>query len=177
MLITEILGHISEIEIGDREVDCVELNWWDVRKKIARLTSKANRDVAIKLSHAPKMGFCNGDVLYIDSSLLILVHILPERALCARVGSFFDIARLCYEVGNRQAALFYREDESGVVLYTPYEAPMQRLFDKLMIEYEVRQEILDGGSRLQVSMPHSEPTARVAMSGDFNVTFTKDKGE
>lgn len=177
MLITEILGHISEIEVGDREVDCVELNWWDVRKKIARLTSKANRDVAIKLSRGSKIVFCHGDILYEDSKLLVLVHILPEKVLCARANSFFDIARLCYEVGNRHAALFYREDESGVVLYTPYEAPMQRLFDKLMIEYEVRQEILDEKSRLQVSMPHSEPTARVAMSGDFNVTFTKDKGE
>lgn len=174
MLITEIVGNISDFQIGDREVDRVELAWWDVRKKIARLTSKAGRDIAIRLEKAPKTGFCDGDVIYADSSLLVLIHILPQDALCIVLSEPFEIARVCYEIGNLHSALFYGEEKGKALLRIPYEAPIQRLLDKLMMKYEVRQEVLDGSSRLQVSMPHSEPSAnRVHLSGDFNVSVKR----
>ena len=74
-----------------------------------------------------KTGLLEGDVLYVDPELVIAVHTPPCEVVKAKVSSHHPemIPKVCYEIGNRHAPLFFGEDSSTFV--TPYNEPMLRL--------------------------------------------------
>ena len=180
MFITEILGNLDSIDIKARSIDRVWIEWWDARKKIARLTSEKGKDVAIKLQNSPKEGMSDGDILYADSKEIVCISIHPVRTLCVSMQTISDIARVCYEIGNRHAPLFFspKSDQNTqflLTLCTPYELPIERLFQKMNVFYEERQEVLDAKMRFQVSMIHSEPTAKIKVDENFKVRILENK--
>lgn len=169
--VEKIIGNINKCCAGEYEIDVIEIAWYDTRKKIARLKTKANREVAMRLMEAPKNGINHGDIIYQDEKLIIVFHILETKVLCIQTKDIFEVAKIGYEIGNRHAPLFF--GKNALEFQTPYELPLQKLMDKLNIEYEIKNSILDSKNRLSVSMPHREAGMTVALSNDFRVNIIK----
>ncbi|TSA80868.1 urease accessory protein UreE [Helicobacter mehlei] len=154
MRIESILGNLKEGG-SSKELDFIDLEWFDAQKRMGRFTSQKGAELVLKLKNPPKMGLCDGDILFEDATSLIAINIIPTPTLHVYTDSTAQVARLCYEVGNRHASLYY--GDSPLSFKTPFERPLQVLFDKLALRYEVLKSKLDASQRISVSAPHADP--------------------
>jgi len=160
MLIQEKLGNITSFVVGDRVIDPVGMQWHETGKRIARKTTRGGREVVLKfLRESPAL--CDGDVLYEDGECLIVVDILPCAVLVIRATSFYTIASVCYEIGNKHLPLYVEKEE----LLVPYEAPLLRML--VAGGYDVRQE------ERKLLYPLKTTVAAHAHSGNSSSLFSK----
>jgi urease accessory protein len=121
MLIQDKIGSTGSYVIGGRVVDILALEWYETGKRIMRKRTLAGRDVAMRfLRESPSL--TEGDVLYADDGVVIVVTVLPCEVLVLRMVSLQTVASVCYEIGNRHLPLFYEKDE----LLAPYDEPLYR---------------------------------------------------
>ena len=122
MLIQQKLGHINDIDINNRSIDWLQLQWYEAGKRILRKQTQAGNDIALKfLDKNPAL--TQGDVLYKDDTIIIAVEILPCEVLVIKPANPFEIASVCYEIGNKHLPLFIDKEE----LLVPFEMPLFRL--------------------------------------------------
>ena len=122
MLIQQKLGHIDTIVPGNRTIDWLPLEWYETSKRILRKRTRSGREVALKfLAENPQL--TQGDVLYEDTQTLIVVEVMPCDVLVIQPASMFDMASVCYEIGNKHLPLFFDND----TVLTPFDAPLFRL--------------------------------------------------
>ncbi|MGI6109543.1 MAG: urease accessory protein UreE, partial [Eubacteriaceae bacterium] len=78
-----------------------------------------------------KHGMKQDDVLYADADRVIAVNIPPCEVVVATVAEDHPHMKekLCYEIGNRHAPLFWGPDDNTFI--TPYNEPMLLMLDKL----------------------------------------------
>jgi urease accessory protein len=133
MLIQEKIGHIKSYQINNQTIDLLPLEWYEARKRILRKQASGGREISLKfLNENPELS--EGDILYADESTIILVSILPCNCIVMQPKNMFEMASVCYEIGNKHLPLFYETDE----LLVPFETP---LFNLLSVQgYAVRQE-------------------------------------
>jgi urease accessory protein len=133
MLIQEKIGHINSFQINNQTIDLLELEWYEARKRILRKQTSSGKEVSLKfLNGNPEL--TEGDILYADETTIILVSILPCNCIVLQPKSMFQMASVCYEIGNKHLPLFYEADE----LLVPFETP---LFNLLSAQgYGVQQE-------------------------------------
>ncbi|STP12211.1 urease accesory protein UreE [Helicobacter mustelae] len=170
--VTKILGNVQNLQDSAKQRDIIPIEWYDVRKKIARWQSRAGRDIAMRLESAPITGIGDGDILYEDENVVVIFEILPIEVLSVLVRGDMQIAQFCYEIGNRHAPLFVgdMEVENGLELLTPYEFPLKKLTEKLNLEHCAKRCKLDSKRRFNVSMPHRESAMKITISDDFSIT-------
>ncbi|WP_247598879.1 urease accessory protein UreE [Helicobacter salomonis] len=149
-----ILGNVHR-HPSSKELDYIDLEWFDTQKRMGRWVSRAGVEIALKLDKSPLMGLCDGDILFEDIDRVVSVNILPTEVICVYARDYAQVARICYEVGNRHASLYYGEQDLS--FETPFEKPLQVLFEKLGARYEVLKSKLDGSRRISVSAPHADP--------------------
>jgi urease accessory protein len=75
-----------------------------------------------------------GDVLYEDEKCIIVIDILPCKVIVVHPVSFYQMACLCYEIGNKHLPLFFENDE----ILVPFEEPLFRWLQAL--GFEARQQ-------------------------------------
>ena len=133
MIIQQKTGNIDSVNIGDRSVDFLELEWHETTKRILRKKTKAGEEVSLKfLNENPSL--TEGDILYEDDQTIIAVTVLPSDAIVIKPKNMFEMASACYEIGNKHLPLFYGNDE----LLVPFELPLFRLLSTQ--GYDVKQE-------------------------------------
>jgi urease accessory protein len=122
MLIQQKLGNINAININNRNIDWLQLEWYEAGKRILRRQTLAGNDIALKfLNKNPAL--TQGDVLYEDNALIIAVEILPCEVLAIQPANLYEMASVCYEIGNKHLPLFFDKEE----LLVPFEMPLFRL--------------------------------------------------
>jgi urease accessory protein len=122
MLIQQKLGNINAIDINNRIIDWLQLEWYEAGKRILRRHTRAGHDIALKfLDKNPAL--TQGDVLYENEAFIIAVDILPCDVLVFQPANSFELASVCYEIGNKHLPLFFDKDE----LLVPFEMPLFRL--------------------------------------------------
>lgn len=166
MLVTKILGKASDLP-QNADIDTISIEWFNTQKRIARYTSLNGRDIALKFEKPLAIGLSHGDILAKDNDTFIIVSILPTHILTMQVHTNVEIARLCYEIGNYHLPLFFGETE--FIFRTPFEKPLQRVLERLCVQYKEEEGILDSKDRLQVSMVVAEPKLKIAQ--DFQITL------
>ena len=125
MLCEKILGRLSDFDTTGKKVDYVDIEWHEAFTKIHRKQSHGGLDVGIRLGdEALSRGLYEGDVVYADDKLIVAVHTPPCEVVVAHVTTDHRvmIPKVCYEIGNRHAPLFYGDDD--LTFITPYNEPM-----------------------------------------------------
>ena len=122
MLIQQKLGNINTIDINNRTIDWLQLQWYEAGKRILRRQTQSGNDIALKFPDKSP-AFTQGDVLYEDDTFIIAVEILPCEVLVIKPANLFEMASVCYEIGNKHLPLFIDKEE----LLVPFEMPLFRL--------------------------------------------------
>lgn len=170
MKIEHIVGNIKDIDATHLEIDEVQIDWYNTRKKIARLNSKNGEVLAMRLATIPQCGLSNGDILFLDNQKAIIISIIPTWVLCMNPANWEDMIRLCYEIGNLHMPLFF--DKDRMEIQTPFEEPLQMILQKQHISFEKRHCVLDSKNAITLSsIIPSEP--RVTQNNKLCVKVNK----
>ena len=116
-----ILGKQSTLDLTHQTIDTVHLQWFESTRRIMLKTSAAGREVAFKLFKEGQ-SLEHGDVVHLDDALAIVVEIEPCEVIVLSPAILPDMARVCYEIGNKHAPLFLDGDE----LLLPPDEPLFR---------------------------------------------------
>ena len=152
MIIKEKLGNITDINVADRAIDYLLLEWYETTKRILHKTTTSGIDITLKFM-AQNPNLTEGDVLFENEKTLIIVSIKPSDAMVIRPGSMYEMAFICYEIGNKHLPLFYDNDE----LLVPYESPLFKML--LASGYKIAKEERKLLNPLKTSVtPHGHGT-------------------
>lgn len=175
MIIEELVGNLKDEDVSSFDIDYIDIEWYDSRKKISRWKTRNGLEIPMRLSNPPKMGLSDGDILSKEGNLIIAINILPTQVLSLYAKSPAQIAQICYEIGNRHASLFFGKNEFE--FKTPFETPLKVLFDKLGIKNDVLSSKLDSNARISLSTPHSESSLKFKASVDLQINIKGTKNE
>ena len=154
MLCEKILGNLNTQNYPQKKIEYVDIEWHDAFHKIHKKTTKEGTEVGIRLdNHVLTHGLKEGDVLYTDENRLIAVHILPCKAIKVMIDCDHPkmIAKVCYEIGNRHATLFWGENDHTFI--TPYNEPMLAMLNKLQgVKTEIDTLSLDFSQAISSSI-------------------------
>lgn len=149
MIIEQKAGHINNTDAAGRQTDWLELEWFELHKRILRKHTKAGTEIVFRsLDKDP--GFTDGDILFADADTIIAVRVLSCDALVLKPAGMFEMASACYEIGNKHAPLFYQDEE----LLVPFDQPLYRSLQSF--GFNVKQEPRQLIQRLQTTVsPHT----------------------
>ncbi|HIS81762.1 MAG TPA: urease accessory protein UreE [Candidatus Scatomonas merdavium] len=154
MICEKILGMLDELDVAGKTVEYVEIEWHEAFKKIHKKTTDTGREVGIRMDDSVLTeGLYDGKVIYMDDGLVIAVHTPPCEVIRVTVkpDHRFMAAKVCYEIGNRHAPLFYGEDEYTFI--TPYNEPMLQMLSGLHgVEAEKEMRKLAFDKRVSASV-------------------------
>lgn len=122
MLIQQKIGNINSFPVGNKAIDWLIVEWYETNKRILHKKTKAGIAITLKfLKENPEL--TEGDILWQDENKLVAIEINSCEAIVIRPKNNFEIASVCYEIGNKHLPLFYEENEFIVA----YDAPLFRL--------------------------------------------------
>lgn len=124
MIIENIVCSEPEsFDLNGFDVDYVQIEWYEVSKKILHKVSNKGIDVGIKIDSSPLK---QGDILWIEGNKAIVIDIPECDCIALKPQTIIMMGKACYEIGNRHAPLFYQED----TLLMPYDEPLLRALRK-----------------------------------------------
>ena len=132
MLIQQKIGNINSSPVK-KNIDWLELEWHETNKRILHKKTRSGKEVTMKFLRE-NQNLTQGDILFEDAETIIIVDIQPCEAIVIKPKNNFEMAAVCYEIGNKHLPLFYMEDE----LLIAYEAPLFNLLISLC--YDVKKE-------------------------------------
>ncbi len=133
MLLTKKIGTLDLMKIDQRKVDFIFLEWHETRKRILSKQTAGGREISLKfLNENPEL--TQGDVLYEDESAIVAVSVMPCSCIVIKPTSMFEMASVCYEIGNKHLPLFYEDD----MLLVPFDVPLMKLLQAQ--GYDVKEE-------------------------------------
>lgn len=124
LLIENIIHDLNEQDLGDIERDYVSVEWYEVEKNLLYKVSRNGVDVGIRNHEGRPLR--DGDILWHDAHRALIVEILPCDCIALKPDTMRQMAKACYEIGNRHAPLFMEDGE----LLTPLDAPLFKVLGK-----------------------------------------------
>lgn len=117
MIIKQKLGKLNDTETRQLEKICLE--WFETGKRILHKQTSAGRQVVMKfLKENPFLS--QNDIVFEEGHHIIIIDILPCETIVVTPANMFEMAKLCYEIGNKHLPLFYEEG----ALLIPYDEPL-----------------------------------------------------
>ena len=133
MLIKEKKGNIKSVGASDKTIDVVTFEWYETNKRIQRKVTKSGTDISLKfLMDNPLI--TEGDIFFEDDYSIIIAEVLPCECLVIAPKNMFEMASVCYEIGNKHLPLFFENDE----VLVPFEKPLFKLL--ITLGYSIKQE-------------------------------------
>lgn len=120
MIINQTLGNLSG-NPATKNIDYLDLEWFETTKRIQRKKTRQGTDVAIKFLREGQR-LREGDILFEDSEKIIAVNVLETDAIVMSPASLLEMGTVCYEIGNKHIPLFIQNDQ----VLLPFEMPMFR---------------------------------------------------
>lgn len=160
MLCDRILGNIRD-RSADAPIDWIDLQWSDCIKRALRKLSRAGRDVTILL--APGVGMNDGDILWEDPLVRLVVHVVPCEVLVISPASLEEMGRMALELGNLHAPT----QVSGDQILTIPDGPVEQVLDRLNISRD-RDE--------RVFAPHAISYDTVGLASPLSVVRSSTRG-
>jgi urease accessory protein len=133
MLIREKAGTLNSIHANNRKIDWLDIEWYETSKRILRKHTRSGKEIILKfLNNNPAL--TQDEVLFEDGTTIIAINIIPCDVLVIIPASMFEMAAVCYEIGNKHLPLFF---DQGEVL-VPFDMPLFRLLSTQ--GYAVKQD-------------------------------------
>jgi urease accessory protein len=148
MLIKQKLGNLSSVVSGRRNIDWLRLEWHECNKRILHKRTESGKEVTLKFL-GEAQGLQQDDILFSGDDGLIAVDILLCEVIVLKPATLYEMALVCYEIGNKHLPLFYEGD----CLLMPYDAPTHRMLQASGFAPEVQKRKLLQQLRTTVS-PH-----------------------
>lgn len=162
MLIEHIIGNSNDPQFKNNSIDRVNIEWYDSKNKLHRLTSQKGRDVAIRLSPQDQnRGLWQDDVLAVVENDIIVVDIVPSKCIVLSCDNKIKLITLCYETGNRHAPFYYMPETEKFII--PYDRPFEQLLQKLNLSFNIENVQLDNRWQICASAGHNH--SHVHMKG------------
>ncbi len=121
MLIQHKIGNIATSP-SNKTIDWLTLEWHESNKRIMSKKTLSGREISLRfLNNNPQL--TEGDMLFEDDNCLIVVTIQPCECMVIKPINMFEMASVCYEIGNKHLPLFFEED----AVLVPYEEPLFKL--------------------------------------------------
>ncbi|KAA6439883.1 urease accessory protein UreE [Dyadobacter flavalbus] len=121
---SQIVGNAANLFLDNRELDILDLDWFDTGKTTLRKKTRSGKDIAIRKNLIPLV---DGDIIYMDQQIAIAINILPCSCIVFKPGNFKEMATICFEIGNKHIPLFISEDAEIIV---EFEQPLFRLLER-----------------------------------------------
>ena len=153
MLVQQKQGNLNSFDPGSRIIDRLPLEWYETNKRILHKRTESGKEVVMKFL-GESQNLTQDDILYSDEETVITIDILPCDSIIIRPKNMFEMASVCYEIGNKHLPLFFNEDEVLVV----FEQPLFRLLSAS--GYEV-----DRGNRKLINPLKTTVAAHGSMAG------------
>lgn len=156
MIVTHVINNIAHNQNdANTHYDYLDLEWYELNKKIIRKMTHDGSDIGIQLS-ADHAGLKDGDVLHQKDNNYIIVNVVPSECIVIDIHDIHEMARVCYEIGNRHAPLFFDALHSQQLLL-PMDKPLLALLNKMGSHTSIAQKklILPLGGASAHHDPHS----------------------
>lgn len=101
------------------EHDTVTLHWYEAGRRILRKTSDGGRDIAFRLLKEGQR-LRHGDLVFLNSTLAVSIAVEPSEVMVLSPKTLPEMARACYEIGNKHTPLFLDGNE----LLLPEDKPL-----------------------------------------------------
>ena len=153
MLCEQVLGKLEDLDVSGKTVEYVDIEWHEAFKKIHKKITDQGREVGIRMDDSIlSRGLFQGDVIYQDEPVIVAVNTPPceiiEIALAP--GHEKMAAKVCYEIGNRHAPLFWGEKDTFITIYNE---PMLVMLSKIHgVTAEKKIAKLDFDRRISASI-------------------------
>ncbi|HUC82304.1 MAG TPA: urease accessory protein UreE [Flavisolibacter sp.] len=168
MLIKEKMGNLSSFATDMRKIERLPLEWYECSKRILHKKTDSGREVTLKfLKEAQHLQ--QDDVLYADDHCMIVVEVLACQAVALQPTTMYEMALVCYEIGNKHLPLFYQED----MLLIPYDAPTFRLLQASGLKPELQMQKLVNQLQTTV-LPHAHSGGESLFSKILKLTSSNE---
>lgn len=138
MIIDKIIAHKEAFHgFENHERDEVSLEWYELNKKVMRKTTRNGLEIGFRLSHDSET-LKDGDVLFAENGKILLISVKPCSCIEIHWHDNLELARICYEIGNRHAPLFFSDTKDQIFL-TPYDAPIAELLGRMKFHISVKE--------------------------------------
>lgn len=153
MLCEKIFGKLTDVDCTGKTIEYVNIEWHEAFKKIHRKITDHGREIGIRMDDSIlSRGLFQDDVIYLDDGLVIAVNTPPCEIIeiTLTTGHEKMAAKVCYEIGNRHAPLFWGSDSSFITIYNE---PMMLMLTKIHGVTAVRKTAkLDFDKRISASI-------------------------
>lgn len=164
MVIKEKVGNIKTTQPGDRVIDHLELEWYETSKRILHKQTNSGKVISLKFLNQAQ-NLTEGDILFENQEMLVVVQIREYETIVIKPASMYEMAYICYEIGNKHLPLFYENEE----LLIPYEAPLLRILQASGLNPIIEHRKLLHQLRTTVS-PHAHAGNKSLFSRILNLT-------
>lgn len=132
MIIKEKVGNINDEAIHNTTIDHLSMEWHETNKRILHKHSQSGKEITIRFLKE-NQNLNQGDIIYRDDESIIVIDILPCEVIIVRPATMYEMASVCYEIGNKHLPLFFQENE----LLVPFDQPLYRLLSAA--GYEIKK--------------------------------------
>ncbi|MDY3331393.1 MAG: urease accessory protein UreE [Pelistega sp.] len=122
-VLEHIYGNVDVLkqsgQITEQTIDYVSLQWFESERNILRKVSQGGRELALRLLKEGQR-LEHHDVVFMNDTLVVAIDIIPSEVIVLSPKTLPEMARACYEIGNKHSPLFLDGEE----VLLPYDAPM-----------------------------------------------------
>ena len=168
MLIKEQIGNIKDTDLNGRMIDHLELEWYEISKRILHKRTNSGKEISLKFLQQ-NQNLTEGDIVYEDEQSLVVVTIKFCESIVIRPTTMYEMAFVCYEIGNKHLPLFYENDE----LLVPYEPPLFKLLQASGLNPQIENRKLLNPLKTTVSA-HSHTEGKSLFSRILQITSSNE---
>ena len=153
MLCEQVLGKLHDFDITGKTIEYVDIEWHEAFKKIHKKITDKGTEVGIRMDDSIlARGLYQDDVIYADDEKLVVVNTPPCEVIRVSLtpGHEKMSAKVCYEIGNRHAPLFWGENDTFITIYNEPMLVMLQKIHGVQAEKEVLK--LDFDRRISASI-------------------------
>lgn len=153
MLCEQVLGKREDLDVSGKTVEYVNIEWHEAFKRIHKKITDQGREVGIRMDDSIlSRGLFQGDVIYQDENVTVVVNTPPCEIIEITLAPGHEkmAAKVCYEIGNRHAPLFWGEKDTFITIYNE---PMLVMLSKIHgVTAEKKTAKLDFDRRISASI-------------------------